>query len=308
MLTRETGRLRGFILGSLILHAIAVALLLLISRRQGSRQRRSGITYIELDNRENPLLPRKPEKKVFPNRRIVQTEPGERTPEPEKDAYLGKRTQRVDRQTVSRSRSISIGHAPARSPPTPPPPIARHEAPAPSRTTEPRPTRPILSRLGLAVVPDAREQARRNSLYDRDEPQWANQAGEHTPQDFIQGVTESDHTALNTREYKFFGYYERIRAKLDGAWIPILRRKLKRFFFMGRRLASDMDHTTRVLVILNPRGEIIRVQVISRSGTMDLDDAAVEAFNEAGPFPNPPKGLADPNGEIRVPWEFIIHS
>jgi protein TonB len=46
--------------------------------------------------------------------------------------------------------------------------------------------------------------------------------------------------------------------------------------------------------------------MLSESGTGDLDDAAVGAFNQAGPFPNPPKGMIDLNQEIKIPWDFVL--
>ena len=36
--------------------------------------------------------------------------------------------------------------------------------------------------------------------------------------------------------------------------------------------------------------------------------AAVDAFNDAGPFPDPPAGLVDQNGQIQIPWDFILQS
>jgi protein TonB len=121
-------------------------------------------------------------------------------------------------------------------------------------------------------------------------------------------LKQSEKTALNTREYMFFGYYQRIRERLDRAWVPILREKLVRFYRSGRQLASDMDHTTKVVVTLNQLGEIVRVQVVSESGNNDLDDAAIKAFNRAGPFPNPPRGMVGNTGQIEIPWEFVLKS
>jgi TonB family protein len=79
-----------------------------------------------------------------------------------------------------------------------------------------------------------------------------------------------------------------------------------RLYRGGRQLAGDMDHTTRVLVTLNKAGEIVRVDLVEESGTRVLDDAAVRAFNQAGPFPNPPQGIVDRNGQIQIRWEFVL--
>ena len=40
----------------------------------------------------------------------------------------------------------------------------------------------------------------------------------------------------------------------------------------------------------------------------ELDDAAVEAFRQAAPFPNPPKGLIETDGTIKIRWNFVVES
>jgi protein TonB len=155
-----------------------------------------------------------------------------------------------------------------------------------------------LSGLAVPIIPP------KEAKQAEPQPNWADVGS--LPQDYVKGLKESEKTALNTKEYVFYGYFQRIRERLDRAWVPILREKLVKLWRTGRQLASDMDHTTQVLVILNKTGEIVRVQVVSESGTGDLDDAAVRAFNQAGPFPNPPKGIIDPNGEIQIPWQFVL--
>jgi protein TonB len=119
-------------------------------------------------------------------------------------------------------------------------------------------------------------------------------------------MAESDRTALNTSEYRYYSYFQRVRERLDRAWVPMLKDKLTSFYRAGRHLASDRDYTTKLLVVLNASGEIVRVLLLEPSGTYALDDTAIAAFNRAGPFPNPPKGMVDLNQEVRVPWDFIL--
>ncbi len=76
----------------------------------------------------------------------------------------------------------------------------------------------------------------------------------------------------------------------------------------GRRLANDKNYITGVIVVLDRNGKITAVKVLQPSGARDLDDAAVGAFYEAGPFPDPPAGLIDKNGEIQIRWDFILQS
>ena len=45
----------------------------------------------------------------------------------------------------------------------------------------------------------------------------------------------------------------------------------------------------------------------STSGVKELDEAAVESFNQAGPFPNPPKGMLK-NGKATIDWGFVVNT
>jgi protein TonB len=58
---------------------------------------------------------------------------------------------------------------------------------------------------------------------------------------------------------------------------------------------------------INHKGEIVHVKVIGTSGVRELDEAAVESFNKAGPFPNPPQGMLK-NGVATIEWGFVVKS
>ncbi len=73
-------------------------------------------------------------------------------------------------------------------------------------------------------------------------------------------------------------------------------------------IASSQDRITRVVIVLNEQGTLVGVQVIGASGVQDLDEAAIEAFRAAAPFPNPPKGIVDQDGKIKIRWDFILEA
>lgn len=79
-------------------------------------------------------------------------------------------------------------------------------------------------------------------------------------------------------------------------------------FRKGRSIASDQDRITKLLIYLNPNGVLVKVQVLSDSGVRDLDEAAIEAFKSAAPFPNPPRGIVDTDGTVKIRWDFILES
>jgi len=126
--------------------------------------------------------------------------------------------------------------------------------------------------------------------------------------DFLKDKETGAETMLNTREFLYYSYYNRIRGQLKQYWEPKIKDKLKKIFAQGRSIASDQDRITKVIIHLDDKGLLLRVQVIGESGIRDLDDAAVEAFRAAAPFPNPPKGIVDGDGTIKIRWDFILEA
>jgi TonB family protein len=132
-------------------------------------------------------------------------------------------------------------------------------------------------------------------------------AGENaSTSDYLKDVKEGSQTLLNTKEFAFFSYYQRVRQQLESFWEPGLRDQIKKMLDRGRHIASDKEHATHLLVILNGEGMITQIKIIETSGYVDLDQAAINAFNRAGPFPNPPKGMVEADGTVKVEWEFVL--
>jgi TonB family protein len=125
--------------------------------------------------------------------------------------------------------------------------------------------------------------------------------------DYVQEVALGDFTQLNTVEYKYYGFFHRIRQKLEQFWGKSIKEKADTLFRSGRRLPASEDLITSLRITLNSKGEIIGVQILGTSGVKELDDAAIESFNQAGPFPNPPRDLLV-NGKATIEWGFVIKS
>ncbi|MCC6277488.1 MAG: energy transducer TonB [Oligoflexia bacterium] len=124
--------------------------------------------------------------------------------------------------------------------------------------------------------------------------------------DYLKDEKSGPQTLLSTREFVYFTYYSRIKDRLRIFWEPKIREKVQRIFSTGRTLASDQERITRLVITLDANGKLVRVQVLNESGLKDLDDAAIEAFQAAAPFPNPPKGIVDSDGTIKIHWDFIL--
>ncbi|MDZ4084075.1 MAG: TonB family protein [Bdellovibrionales bacterium] len=126
--------------------------------------------------------------------------------------------------------------------------------------------------------------------------------------DHLKNVPTGLQTMLSTREFIYYSYYNRIKDKLRQHWEPKIKEKFERIVRQGRTIASEGDKITKVIIVLDEKGTLIRVQVVSRSGVTDLDDAAVEAFRAAAPFPNPPKGIVEEDGTIKIRWDFVLEA
>jgi protein TonB len=287
--------LRSSISLSVILHLLFLVVGGVLMTKRATDRPAHSVTWIEVEPLKKNESARKQED-LQTRKQIVQTEKGQQVAKPAPDSFLSEHNQTVDRETVNKNKLIEMGKGRGKS-------AAQEQQQA---KAEPHAV-PTLRDLGIRVVPKATATPDTAEQAENRDRRWADTGG-NLPQDYVKGLKESERTALNTREFVFYSYFQRIRARLDQAWVPILRQRLIKLYFNGRQLASDMEHTTKVKVVLNGQGEIIRVEVLSESGTHDLDEAAVSAFNEAGPFPNPPHGIAGLNGLIEIPWEFILRT
>ncbi len=127
--------------------------------------------------------------------------------------------------------------------------------------------------------------------------------------DYLKDVDVGLETVLNTREFKYYSYYNRIRKQLAQHWEGRVREKLSKLFREGRApAATNKDRITKLMIVLNDEGTLVRVQVLSDSGVRDLDDAAIEAFRAAAPFPNPPKGIVEGDGTVKIRWDFVLET
>jgi len=125
--------------------------------------------------------------------------------------------------------------------------------------------------------------------------------------DFMEDIPLGDFTKLNTQEYEFYGFYHRIRQKLEQFWGQNIQEQADKIFKSGRSIASEENHITSLEIDIDQRGQIVRVNVNGTSGVKELDDAAVQTFNQAGPFPNPPKGMVR-NGQATIKWSFVVNT
>jgi TonB family protein len=123
--------------------------------------------------------------------------------------------------------------------------------------------------------------------------------------DHVEDVDVGESTFLNTREWKYAGYFNRVKQALASVWDP--NSALRARDPTGERFAYK-DRYTLLAVTLNDQGGLTDVHVVRTSGVDFLDQTTLDAFRKAQPFVNPPRGLADSHGEIRFNFGFFVES
>jgi TonB family protein len=116
-------------------------------------------------------------------------------------------------------------------------------------------------------------------------------------------VEEGEGTYLNTREWKYASYFNRIKQAVATQWHPDSTLQLRDP--TGQRFAYK-DRITVLAVTLDSAGSLKNVQVQRSSGVDFLDLTAVDAFRKAQPFANPPRGIANDRGEIGFMFGFYL--
>lgn len=224
--------------------------------------------------------------------------------EKKENAYLSDKDRSFDRQTRARKvdvfQNAAKGNASINSPSS-----------QKSAKTSKRPTKNLkLSDLAASPgSPNPFAKAAREYAAAKKGVKQGNEIsrGISSTNDHVEKIPLGDLTHLNTVEFKYYGFYHRIRQKLEQFWGRSIQEKAEELFQNGRRVASDEELLTSLRVVMNAKGKIIDVEVMGSSGIKEFDDAAIESFNEAGPFPFPPKDLIV-DGRVIIEWGFVVQS
>lgn len=112
-------------------------------------------------------------------------------------------------------------------------------------------------------------------------------------------------TALNTDRHLFYSFYARIEEMIRPSWedrVSLEFQKLNN----ANALRPKGGWITRLDVVLDSRGKLIKVVLLKSSGLEGFDIAAIDAFQKAGFFPNPPREIVNPEGIILLKYIFNV--
>jgi TonB family protein len=125
--------------------------------------------------------------------------------------------------------------------------------------------------------------------------------GGGAPNDALSNVPAGDGTFLNTREWKYASFFNRVKQAVSARWDPNGRLRAK-----NREVGLD-DRVTVLHISLRPDGSLAEAFVAKSSGIDELDQEAVRSFEKAQPFANPPAALVE-RGAIQFSFGFTVTS
>jgi TonB family protein len=236
-------------------------------------------------------------------KQIVQSEESKNNSKPREEAFLSDKDRSFDRQTVARK--VDTFRSQASQTITKKTVVS--EKPQQNKKQAAGVKNLDFSKLGKMTLGEMGvDEHKLASPQESSSKQVLKTPGVSSTNDYVEEVKLGDFTQLNTVEYKYYGFFHRIKLKLEQFWGKSIREKAENLYRSGRSLASD-QYVTSLIITLDQNGKIVKVQVRSSSGVKELDDAAIESFNKAGPFPNPPTGLLV-NGKATIEWGFVVNS
>ncbi len=227
--------------------------------------------------------------------------------------YLAETNNRVQKQTVAKEQTNKYSKATPKTTANPMAMPMAHGRAAPSLLgtspaelfTSPLGMRPKLSELfqksSQGHDDTAPETSAVGSQASNEPPVPGSEAteGGGAPNDDLHDVAQGDGTFLNTREWKFAAFFNRVKQAVSAQWDPNGRMRAK-----GRQLGA-VERKTVMHVALRPDGSIADLFVRQSSGVDELDQEAMKAFEKAQPFPNPPAALVE-NGFIAFEFGFLV--
>jgi len=291
------------ILFSFVLHCIFV---IFISFNKLEKKNKKNIAYkIKFQNVTKPSknIDEKKQKRL---KQIVETVNQNESLKPEKQSYLSEKNNRVIRETVSKNVDkfqIAKKQITKRE---------KTKTVAKKKKSENNMKKGIstLANLGIGLPPVlVKEKNEKNQTQTENSNSSNNgQAIASSSNDYLKTLPKSDLSQLNTVEFKHFGFYQRIKRQLEQYWGANLKATAAKIYKAGRKIASEEDFVTNLEITINVKGLITKIKVLGPSGIKELDDAAIDSFNSAGPFPNPPTDLISSSGEAIINWGFVVKS
>jgi TonB family protein len=121
--------------------------------------------------------------------------------------------------------------------------------------------------------------------------------------DHLQDVEEGDGTYLNTKEWKYASFFNRVKQSVGQHWNPGGQLRMRD---PTGNIYGGRDRYTVLNVTLNDQGRVREIYVEKSCGLDFLDLEAIQSFERAQPFPNPPPGLVQADSSVKFQFGFFL--
>ncbi len=121
--------------------------------------------------------------------------------------------------------------------------------------------------------------------------------------DHLQDVDEGEGTFLNTKEWKYASFFNRVKQSVGMHWNPGAQLHLRD---PTGNVYGGRDRYTVLNVTLTDRGNVKEIYVEKSCGVDFLDLEAIQSFERAQPFPNPPPGLVQADTSVKFSFGFFL--
>ena len=174
-----------------------------------------------------------------------------------------------------------------------------------AKYTGPTQNSPSTARSKKTIEPE-KKQALNKSEFGYFTKAPRNSTGYSTISEYVPNVKRGGFTSLNTNQFVYYAFFNRIKTQIHGRWVGNLNFLEHRLPISRQLELSKKDHITNVRVVVNADGSIKKIIIKKTSGFPETDLAVTEALRNAAPFVNPPKGLAKSDGLIHLDYSFHL--
>jgi TonB family protein len=121
--------------------------------------------------------------------------------------------------------------------------------------------------------------------------------------DHLQDVEEGEGTYLSTREWRYASFFNRVKQSVGQQWNPAQQLRLRD---PTGNVYGGRDRYTLLTITLDQQGRLKDAFVEKSSGLDFLDLEAIQAFERAQPFPNPPAGILASDSMVHFQFGFFL--
>jgi TonB family protein len=257
--------------------------------------------------------------------RVVELSPEQQASEtPPRDAkFLSDRNTRVEKETVSRhagnyprlaprpeagsDRPAPRGGAPRAGDAKEKPGATGREGKRGDRVATARPSGDLrLPELGERGEGGARKQGDGGADLSLSSEALARIAGGPSMDGVGEGLEPGEETWLQSREFKYATYMNRMRSEIGQAWYPRVRDAVRERDPDGT-LYLYKERTVVLGLTIDTVGNVKDLSVLRSSSIEFFDRVALASVRAAQPFPNPPQGMFRSDDEVRIPFFFTMY-